>query len=102
MNGKDFEFEVLLISKSVGLPLECFDFVVEAFEWSGGNRVTEPGEDAPAVCGQCVSERLQHSNPAGVGTGDPASEKPAGHTTIPWTTTDAGLLSDSTRSPACR
>ena len=30
--GKDFEFEIQLISKSEGLSLECFDFVVETFQ----------------------------------------------------------------------
>ena len=54
--GKSREFEVMqsekakrevaVVTEAVGHAFECFDFVVDAFHWAGGDRFVEIGEDA--------------------------------------------------------
>jgi len=46
MESKNFEFEEFLIVESIGLSFHGFDFVVGPFEWTGGDRIVVPSENA--------------------------------------------------------
>ena len=46
MEGINTEFEILHVSESVCLPFEQFDFVVDAFDHSGGEGIIELVQNA--------------------------------------------------------
>ena len=46
------ELEILLVPKSVGLPFECFDFVVDSLHDGTGDGVFEVVEQAGSVSGE--------------------------------------------------
>ena len=62
MDGEDFELEEFLVSVTIGLPLHCFDFVVDAFEPSRRNGIFVVSQNAATVLGQGSSEFHQHAD----------------------------------------
>ena len=67
MHGEDFEFEEVEVTVSEGSSLEEFEFVVGGFEWSGGEGMIVPIQQAAAMSGDRFGELLQDSDAAGLG-----------------------------------
>ena len=65
MYGEEFEFEEFQVAIAISLPLHEFDIVVRAFQWSGGDGVIVPGQDAAAVLAQRAGELLQLADARG-------------------------------------
>ena len=71
MEGIDTERKVLHISESVCLPFKQFDFVVEAFDHSGGEGMIEEVQDTGTMSGHGTGEFYDLDNPAGPGFLEP-------------------------------
>jgi len=74
----DFEVEEFLVAESVVLALHGFDFVVGAFEGSGGDGMIVPGEDALGVGQESAGELLDDADAGSQGLQIPRLEEPAG------------------------
>ena len=46
MEGEDSQAEVFFVAVAVRPVLKQLDFVVDAFQWAGGDRVVVPGQQA--------------------------------------------------------
>ena len=68
-------FEVFIVSEAVSATLQSADFVVDAFERSGGNRFVVPFEQAATVGQQGVAHGLQDADAGGVGAAAPIGEE---------------------------
>lgn len=62
MDGQDLEFEEFSIAEAVGLAFHGLDFIVDAFERAGRDRVIVPGEDAVLMFFEGVGEFEQHGD----------------------------------------
>jgi len=62
VNGEDFQFEEVVISKAVGLSFHGLDFVVRPFQRSGGDRVVVPSQNSSPVILQCPSKPLKYAD----------------------------------------
>lgn len=60
MEGEECFYKVLVVSVAVGAALQGPDFVVEAFERAGRERVVVPAQQTSAVRAEGLGQRLGH------------------------------------------
>ena len=75
MDRQDFEFEELMISEPIGLPLHGFDLVIRPLQPTRGDPVIVVGQQALAMRRQRVGERRERLDLRGLGPSDPVVQK---------------------------
>lgn len=64
--------EELGVTKSIGLSFHRLDFPVGPLEWSGGDGIFIPRQEARLVGAKCVRELLEQANSRGFSTVHPS------------------------------
>jgi len=71
----DFQDEELMVSEAVGLAIHGFDFVVGAFQRSGGNGVVVVGKETVGVKTERSGELVKDANVARFRAENPIQEE---------------------------
>src|SRR3974377_460377 len=78
MYCQDLEFEELVVSEPIALPLHGFDLVVGSFKGTCANRVVVVGQEAGTMCIQRLGHLEKHVDSRRLRASDTVVEKQSG------------------------
>ena len=75
VEGQEFLFQVFVVTVAVGSALQGADFIVDAFQRAGRERVVGPVEESSAMGAEGLGHREELPDAAGCGAAAPGVEE---------------------------